>query len=295
MCKKALLCTATITAVFATGVAAERRPYTEAEEEMLRLTNAAADSRAGWKEMEPFEAGVNDIRRAGNNFDWWNPLWDERDYARDTRYGDIIAPPFLLSSLAGAGLDMQVVPGVGNWRGANDGGKWQWFLPVKPGDAIRVWQERPIITDVTEGDGARTFQIDTTWTFINQDDDKVASFTSFLTNSFSQGPDPGPNGGRPAGPPGEPPPGGPPGFGGRERARYTEADWKRIDGIADSEVIRGAETRHWEDVGAGDEPAPVIAEPTTVIDMIKLGGDIVMTIPPLRGNAARPQQGTQPG
>jgi len=260
------------------ATAAETRPYTDAEAEMLRLTNAAADARTGWKDTEPYEVSANDVRRAGNNFDWWNPLWDDREYARKTRYGDIIAPPFFLSPLAGAGLDMTVVPGVGNWRGANDGGTWVLFGPVKPGDAIRVWQERPLITDVTQGDGPRSFQIDTTWTFINQDDEKVASFTSFLTNSFTQGNDAGPPGGGAGGPPAGPPPG----FGNRERTRYTDADWELIDSIAHSEVIRGAEPRYWEDVKVGDTLQAVIAEPTTVIDMIKLGGDMIMTIPPLR-------------
>ncbi len=267
---------------------AQTRPYTEPEHEMLRLTHEAADARVGWRDDEPLEVSANDIRRSGNNFDWWNPLWDDRDYARATRFGDIIAPPFFLQNLAGAGLDMTVVPGVGNWRGGNDGGTWEWFLPLRPGDTVRIWQERPVITDLTEGDGPRTFHIDTTWRFVNQGDEPVASFTALLTNSFTTESGPGlggpPQGGSPSGgpPPGGPPPGGPPGFGARERASYSADDWAIIDGIAAQEVIRGSETRYWEDVAIGDVPASVIAEPTTVIDMIKIGGDIAMSIPPIR-------------
>lgn len=281
--------------VFSGGTAAvaEKRPYTEPELEMLRLTNESADARVGWREGESLEVTANDIRRAGNNFDWWNPLWDDRNYARDTRYGDIIAPPFFLQNLAGAGLDMTVVPGVGSWRGGNDGATWEWFHPLRPGDFVRVWQERPVITDITEGGGPRTFHIDTTWRFVNQNDATIASFTSFLTNSFSQDAGPGqgpqhqavpppgaPGSGPP--PPGPPPGGAPPGFGGRERARYTADDWAFINSIADGEVIRGSDLRYWEDVDVGDVPAAVIAEPTTVIDMIKIGGDIAMSIPPIR-------------
>lgn len=268
---------------------AETRPYTDAEEEMLRLTNEAADARVGWRSGDQLEVTANDIRRSGNNFDWWNPLWDERDYARTTRYGDIIAPPFFLQNLAGAGLDMTVVPGVGNWMGGNDGGVWEWYLPLKPGDTVRVWQERPVIADITVADGPRTFYIDTNWRFFNQNDENVASFTSFLTNSFSQGsvtrrggPGGAPQGGPPPGAPPGAAPGAPPGFGGGERARYTDEDWEFINRIADQEVIRGSQKRYWDEVKVGDIPPAVIAEPTTVIDMIKVGGDIVMSIPPIR-------------
>jgi acyl dehydratase len=282
------------------------RAYDAAEREMLRLTNAAADARTGWRKMETFEITANDIRRSGRNFDWWNPLWHERSYAASTRYGDIIAPPFFLSALAGAGLDMVVVPGVGRWSGANDGGMWELYRPLEPGDVVRVWQERPAITDVTAGNGPRSFHIDTTWVFVNQHNERVAAFTSFLTNSFATtaggssgsnaagtGAPGGPGGAGPGAggpPPGgaSPPPGAPPGGGGppwlvgRERIKYSAEDWKHIDALAHQEVIRGAKIRYWEDVSVGEETAPVIAEPTTVLDMIKVGGDIVMTIPPLR-------------
>lgn len=270
--------------LFAGVAIADTRPYTAPEKEMLRLTNEAADARVGWRQGEPLEVTANDIRRSGNNFDWWNPLWDDREYARDSRFGDIIAQPFFLQNLAGAGLDMTVVPGVGNWQGGNDGGVWEHFRPLKPGDEVRVWQERPIILDVTDGDGSRTFQIDTTWTFVNQNDEKVSSFTSYLTNRFTRADRAAGRSGPPdGGPPrGAPPPGPPPRFGGAERARYSADDWEFINSLADAEMIRGAETLFWEDVKVGDVPAAVIAEPTTVIDMIKVGGDIAMSIPPIR-------------
>ncbi|MFO1265622.1 MAG: hypothetical protein U1F67_01695, partial [Rubrivivax sp.] len=156
-------------------------------------------------------------------------------------------------------------------------------------------QERPLVTDITTGDGPRSFHIDTTWVFVNQDNERVASFTSYLTNSFTAATTSGPGG--PAGPGGAPPGaggpppgaggpppggGGPPWLAGRERIKYTAEDWQHIDALAHQEVIRGAKIRYWEDVNVGEEPAPVIAEPTTVLDMIRIGGDMIMTIPPLR-------------
>lgn len=97
----------------------------------------------------------------------------------------------------------------------------------------------------------------------------MASFTTYLTNRFELAT------GQARGSP-------PPGMGSRRRARYGDGDWKKIDAMAQAEHVTGATIRFWEDVRVGDQPAGVIAEPTTVLDMIRIGGDMVMSMPPLR-------------
>lgn len=243
------------------------RPYTEAEQKMLEATNKAADAMVGWVEGGRIVVTAESLKTWANCIDYWNPLWDDETYALNTRYGSIIAAPYYLSGTLM--MDMVKTPGVGTWGGKNNGELAEFFKPVRPGDVIRQWVERPVIEDVTEGDGPRTFHISTTICYINQRDELVYRATSFLTNSFTTESKEGGSAGRPA-------------MVESERHVYTDEDWKIIENIAESEEIQGKEIRYWEDVNVGDEPEWVIAEPTTVIDMIKLNARGVMAMLPLR-------------
>lgn len=77
-----------------------------------------------------------------------NPLFNDEEAARKTRYGGLIAPPTFLRS-------MRSGPARVHYRGpysANlDGGsQWEYYEPVRPGDKITV---TTTITDISEREG----------------------------------------------------------------------------------------------------------------------------------------------
>ncbi len=61
-----------------------------------------------------------------------NPLWRDADYARRTRYGSIVAPPYFLATFGGGGV-MQGLRGVYTILA---GHSWEFYKPVFPDDKI---------------------------------------------------------------------------------------------------------------------------------------------------------------
>jgi acyl dehydratase len=68
------------------------------------------------------------------------PLWQDEDYARQTRYGKLIAPPTFLMDTCHLCQQEDWVIGVGgpNVKLLNGGMEQENFLPVKTGDTIYV-------------------------------------------------------------------------------------------------------------------------------------------------------------
>lgn len=65
-----------------------------------------------------------------------NPLWQDEQYAKKSRYKGIVAPPqiFCASMLSGAATRPDIP--LPYKRILDGGGEWEFFLPVKPGDII---------------------------------------------------------------------------------------------------------------------------------------------------------------
>lgn len=61
-----------------------------------------------------------------------NPLWRDPEYARKTRYGSIIAPPYFLSTFGGGGAQH----GLRGVYTIVTGHSWEFYKPVFPGDRI---------------------------------------------------------------------------------------------------------------------------------------------------------------
>lgn len=90
------------------------------------------------------------IRRFVHAVDDPNPLWRDEEYARKTKYGNIIAPPYLLCTLmalipptdpkAPPGSMAPMIPDMEfpkNLKGILDGGgEWELYKPLKVGDVI---------------------------------------------------------------------------------------------------------------------------------------------------------------
>jgi acyl dehydratase len=196
--------------------------------------------------------------------DYKNPLWRSEDYARDTEWGGIIAPPLFIDSIASSFVDpcedihaptptYHRPPGIHGWPA---GSTCEFFHVMRPGDRIRVIdtflgiEEKHPETHYKER-GYRLFRDLTKRTYINQRDEVVATAVSPLIRI--------PN--RP----------GAPAVAGkahpdRPHPNYTEEYLERIYQGYEDEKPRGAEKRYWEDVVVGEQAQTIVAGPLDAND-----------------------------
>ncbi len=89
------------------------------------------------------------IRRFAEAIGDPNPIFNDEQAARKTRFGGMIGPPTFYRSLA------TVIPSVnlnipGPFRGLDGGSDWEYFQPVRPGDRITVVSK---VADLRESEG----------------------------------------------------------------------------------------------------------------------------------------------
>lgn len=250
--------------------------YTKAELRMLADTNRLADQITGWsRSRTKLIATEESIKLWGNVVDYWNPLFRNDDYALNTRWGGIIAAPFYTTKFdMPRAIDMQANPDVGTWRGTNDGGETEWLRHIRVGDTFRIYNERPVIEDKTEGDVPRTFKIKSSSRLINERNEVVSKDTLYLTNFvMTEAHENNDAVNLPAG--AKPLPK-------LEPYKYSDEELAFIKKTENAEEIRGAIVRYWESVNIGDQPIPVVTGPTTIIDMIQFAGNRILGYPPMR-------------
>ena len=105
------------------------------------------------QEMESVSDTVEQgaIRRYAQAMGNTNPLYLDEEYARETPYGGIIAPPLFLGALAAypPGYPEPSEDGIGGRTAAEQvalplkrvivgGQEWEFFEPVRPGDRILI-------------------------------------------------------------------------------------------------------------------------------------------------------------
>ena len=119
-----------------------------------------------------------------------NPMWQDEEYAKTTRNGGVIAPPFLLCALmtiSPTSLEPNVVPvpipelPLHGEHTLDGGAEWEFFLPLRLGDTL-IFRTR--LADVFERQGKLGkmgfFVYQTTCT--NQRDEVVAKVLSTFIN-----------------------------------------------------------------------------------------------------------------
>ncbi|OGO20848.1 MAG: hypothetical protein A2144_14515 [Chloroflexi bacterium RBG_16_50_9] len=262
---------------------AVRGVYTKAEEKMLADTKKDPLMQAGWSkapiEMVAYEHSIKGMARA---VDFWNPLWRDENYARNTRWGGIIAPPMFPERWGYAYLVLAATPEVGFPEMTYIGEDWEFFKLVHVNDSFRVWRKPPLLEDITslDGKGPRRFKfMPHDLQFINQKDELVNTQKTYLEFVFPDGSSK--DGTMPEGegrtmPEGE----------GRTMPaslyKYTKEELAYIGRIETGEEIRGARIRYWEDVNIGEEPKPVVLGPTTFADMVAYFSGMGSNLPPTR-------------
>lgn len=204
--------------------------------------------------VEPwcYEATRDNIRHYAHGIGDDNPLWCDPEYARKTRYGDVIAlPSFLFATSRIISGYVGGLPGVhAMWSGAD----WTWHKPVRRNDGIstEAW-----LKDLVEHDtrfAGRAVQQIYHVNFFNQGGDLVAEADSWCFRTD------------------------------RDHARehgtkytelrslaprvYTDEELAEFFQHYADEEIRGSDPRYWDDVAEGDELPTMVKGPMTVTGFI---------------------------
>lgn len=173
-----------------------------------------------------------------------NPLYCNEEYAKNTKYGRIIAPPLFLYGI----FDAVVAPGLPDIQWIYSGADWSFYKPVFVNDKIKA---KATLADVKQVSGniVKMMIIQTgEVTYTNQDGDTLAKCLSHcfrIPRSSAEG-----------------------GLRLDKRKTYTsEEDVKNIEVEVLNEVRIGNTGRDWEDVSIGDEIPAVVKGPLNRMDM----------------------------
>lgn len=259
---------------------AVRGVYTKEEEKMLADFKEMSDKLVGWlgetsSEEVPYPvfhrvATKELILHMAYAADYWNPLWRDESYARNTRWGGIIAPPFFQNCISHGGpvYPLKMPPEAGVAIPIFGGEYWEFYKPIYVNDSFKVWVGSPSIEDVTKGDkmALRRFRVASNISYINQRDEVTCIFhrhifamivptgTEMSTKETKL----------------------------TKEYVYTKEEIAAIDRAADAEEIRGADPRYWEQVNVGDELKPVVQGPLTIWDSVIEAQGFGVAVLPMR-------------
>ena len=185
--------------------------------------------------IKHFVDGIGDI----------NPLFRDRNYARATKYGRIVAPPSFLETINYSQHPENVPSGI---QGFLSGFDWEYFKPVVEGDEYTARVTYPFDVQMKPSRFAGQLAIITEkGSLVGTNGQIGAIYTSwviFLEGSqakergTSQKLD--------------------------EMPRYSKQDIEEIYKAQDAETPRGANIRYWEDVEVGEDLPPVVRGPYTL-------------------------------
>lgn len=181
-----------------------------------------------------------------------NPLYRWQDYAKFTRYGQVIAPGGILICMGEAGAGKgTVAPGFG--RSIAGGNTWTWYRHILPGDRFHVFGTDLGVNEkrVDEDKPYRLFQAPFRTTFLNQRNELVATRDRTRMHIVAETRSDTEKA-----------------FKIRPRHKYTQEELDAIHQAYEEEDKnrRGAKTRFWEDVTIGEAIFPVVAGPFTILD-----------------------------
>jgi acyl dehydratase len=164
--------------------------YSSAEAEMLDAFRVGAKKLTGWAgeangktlrvPLNLTGADYTMIRIMARSYDAKNPLYSDRVYAEQSRWGRVIAPPmFLLNAAQFSRLPFDVAPEVGTVISVQCGSDFIWNRPVYEGDRIRVFCDAPEVIDVTpEGEqSARKLEVRNTNRYFDEAHAEIGTIT----------------------------------------------------------------------------------------------------------------------
>ncbi|WP_327100494.1 MaoC family dehydratase N-terminal domain-containing protein [Nocardia vinacea] len=199
-----------------------------------------------------------------------NPLYCDPDYAAQTRWGSLIAPPTFLYTM---GEDAAPKPdaetkallkgdpfaGLGSYQAVME---FEWWQPLRLGDRSRVLQTQVGVQPKRSGFGGRTAHVTQDYLYTNGSGEMHAVRRGTWINAERHT--------------------------SNKRAKekleqtpYTPAQLAEIDAAYAAETRRGAEPRYWEDVAVGEVLQPKVKGPLTTTDVVvwHLGWGMQLTPP----------------
>lgn len=205
--------------------------------------------------IEPwcYEATRDNIRHYAHGIGDDNPLWCDPEYAKTTKFGDVVAlPSFLFATNRIISGYVGGLPGVhAMWSGAD----WTWYKPILRNTEVRT---EAYLKDLVEHDTKfagravqQTYHVDfydantgdmlaeaDSWCFRTDRDEARENGTKY-TEARS-----------------------------KEIRVYTQDELDEFTKHYATEKIRGAETRYWDDVNEGDELPTMVKGPMTVTGFV---------------------------
>ncbi len=187
-----------------------------------------------------------------------NPLYRWEEYAKFTKYGQIIAPPGILYVIGEAGAGRGVVaPGFG--RSLAGGSTWTWYKIIKPGDSFHVKGVDMGVTEkqVKPDKPYRLYRSCYRTEYYNQNDELVASRDRTRMNIVAENLQKTKSA-----------------FKEKERHKYTQEELDEIHQAYydEDKYRRGSEPLFFEDVAVGQKITPVAAGPLNVLDGVVMMG-----------------------
>lgn len=175
-----------------------------------------------------------------------NPLWRVDDYARQTRFGGIVAPPTFLNTVHTGAMGR----GMAGLQPIFGGSKWEFYEWIKRGDAIRA-EAKVGPVKVLEGEHAKRFVQQTLLTdYVRVSDGKVIARSEGRTFRIPRSEADGGLSYEPRG-----------------QSEYSPEELERIRLHAISEPVRGAQTRYWDEVKVGEELPMLVKGPINQMSM----------------------------
>ncbi len=237
----------------------KRNVYTREEQRVIDRVAAMGDEIYGWqKEQKKTVADRDSILRYNTWSDSWSSIWTDEAYARESRWGSIVAYPFYVDrfDMHDLNLLLEGEQSVKSMMNNHYGGQFTQHKQIYIGDELRVFQKRPQLIDVLkddeEHDGPRAWgYIQRDCDIYNQRGELVANHKHCLDAVMYD---------RPRGQRYPIPP--------FEDHWYTDAQNTWIQDVIDHEFRRGADTLYWEDVKVGEELAHTTLGPMRLWDMV---------------------------
>lgn len=180
-----------------------------------------------------------------------NPLWRSEDYAGQSIYGCVVAPPFFLNAVS----EGQAIIGLPGLISTFIGAEWEWHQVIRVNDSFTVDNLLFNLEEKVGEVGRRAFIQSGLLSYTNQRGEITGTCRwhmmrsekklGDIKNSEAKSESPKP-----------------------KAHRYSDDELAAIYETLDGEEIRGSNPRYWEDVNVGDELKPVIKGPLSVSDMI---------------------------
>jgi acyl dehydratase len=176
-----------------------------------------------------------------------NPLFTNEDYARKTKYGNIIAPGSYLYTIMWSSLSGGL-PGLHEWY---SGGDWEWYRPIFMGDEFKaVNVVRDLVIKKGRSTGGNIYIDYGDVIYVNQNGEIVGKelYHGVWVEREASG-----SAGK---------------YLATTKPVFDKEDWIRILEAYDKEELIGSKPRYWEDVEVGEMLGPMIKGPLSVRDEI---------------------------